>query len=40
MNSDVLLKLRTKESQRTLINAAADILNKSRTDLILEMACL
>ncbi|MDP0858239.1 type II toxin-antitoxin system TacA family antitoxin [Klebsiella pneumoniae] len=32
-------KLRAKESQRALIDAAAEILHKSRTDFILEMAC-
>ncbi|KMI23683.1 hypothetical protein SM87_05839 [Klebsiella pneumoniae] len=31
--------LRAKESQRALIDAAAEILHKSRTDFILEMAC-
>ncbi|MCJ4718861.1 DUF1778 domain-containing protein [Klebsiella pneumoniae] len=33
------LNLRAKESQRALIDAAAEILHKSRTDFILEMAC-
>ncbi|MNO82130.1 hypothetical protein D3C76_733920 [compost metagenome] len=33
------LNLRAKESQRALIDAAAEILHKSRTDVILEMAC-
>ena len=37
MKSDVQLNLRAKESQRALI--AAEILHKSRTDFILEMAC-
>ncbi len=31
--------LRAKESQRALIDAAAEILHNSRTDFILEMAC-
>ncbi|HHP3382492.1 TPA: DUF1778 domain-containing protein [Salmonella enterica subsp. enterica serovar Muenchen] len=39
MKSDVQLNLRAKESQRALIDAAADILHKSRTDFILEIAC-
>lgn len=39
MKSDVQLNLRAKESQRALIDAAAEILHKSRTDFILEMAC-
>lgn len=39
MKSDVQLNLRAKESQRALIDAAAAILHKSRTDFILEMAC-
>ena len=39
MKSDVQLNLRAKESQRVLIDAAAEILHKSRTDFILEMAC-
>lgn len=38
MKSDVQLNLRAKESQRALIDAAAEILHKSRTDFILEMA--
>jgi uncharacterized protein (DUF1778 family) len=38
MKSDVQLNLRAKESQRALIDAA-EILHKSRTDFILEMAC-
>ena len=39
MKSDVQLNLRAKESQRALIDAAAEIYHKSRTGLILEMAC-
>lgn len=39
MKSDIQLNLRVKESQRALIDAAAEILHKSRTDFILEMAC-
>lgn len=39
MKSDVQLNLRAKESQRAFIDAAAEILHKSRTDFILEMAC-
>lgn len=39
MKSDVQLNIRAKESQRALIDTAADILHKSRTDFILEMAC-
>ncbi|EAN0547532.1 DUF1778 domain-containing protein [Salmonella enterica] len=39
MKSDVQLNLRAKESQRALIDAAADILHKSLTDFILEIAC-
>ena len=39
MKSDVQLNLRAKESQRALIDAAAEILHKSRTDFILEIAC-
>ncbi len=39
MKSDVQLNLRTKESQRALIDATAEILHKSRTDFILTMAC-
>lgn len=34
MKSDVQLNLRAKESQRALIDAAAEILHKSRTDFI------
>lgn len=39
MKSDVQLNLRAKETQRALIDAATEILHKSRTDFILEMAC-
>ncbi len=39
MKSDVQLNLRAKEPQRALIDAAAEILHKSRTDFILETAC-
>ncbi|MDF7662642.1 DUF1778 domain-containing protein [Erwiniaceae bacterium L1_54_6] len=39
MKSDVQLNIRAKESQRALIDAAAELLHKSRTDFILEMAC-
>lgn len=39
MKSVVQLNLRAKESQRALIDAAAEILHKSRTDFILETAC-
>ncbi|HBR0978447.1 TPA: DUF1778 domain-containing protein [Klebsiella variicola] len=39
MKSDVQLNLRAKESQRALIDAAAEILHKPRNDFILEMAC-
>lgn len=39
MKSDIQLNIRAKESQRALIDAAAEILHKSRTDFILEMAC-
>ena len=39
MKSDVQLNLRAKESQRDLIDTAAEILHKSRTDFILEMTC-
>lgn len=39
MKSDVQLNLRARESQRALIDTAAEILHKSRTDFILEMAC-
>lgn len=34
MKSDVQLNLRAKESQRALIDAAAEILHKSRTDFL------
>jgi len=39
MKADIQLNLRARESQRALIDAAAEILHKSRTDFILEMAC-
>ncbi|EXU76325.1 DUF1778 domain-containing protein [Erwinia mallotivora] len=39
MKSNVQLNIRAKEAQRALIDTAADILHKSRTDFILEMAC-
>lgn len=39
MKSDVQLILIAKESQRALIDAAAEILHKSRNDFILEIAC-
>lgn len=39
MKSDVQLNIRAKEAQRVLIDTAADILHKSRTDFILEIAC-
>jgi len=39
MKSDVQLNIRAKEAQRALIDTAAEILHKSRTDFILEMAC-
>ncbi|MDK9605901.1 type II toxin-antitoxin system TacA family antitoxin [Lelliottia wanjuensis] len=39
MKSDVQLNLRAKAHQRELIDAAAEILHKSRTDFILETAC-
>jgi len=39
MKSDIQLNLRAKESQRALIDAAAEILHKSRTDFILETVC-
>ncbi len=39
MKSGVQLNLRARESQRILIDTAAEILHKSRTDFILEMAC-
>ncbi|HBQ7842446.1 DUF1778 domain-containing protein [Klebsiella aerogenes] len=39
MKSDIQLNIRAKESQRALIDAAAEILHKSRTDFILEMVC-
>ncbi|EFY5236011.1 DUF1778 domain-containing protein [Escherichia coli] len=39
MKSGVQLNLRARESQRILIDTAAEILHKSRTDFILEIAC-
>ncbi|MGQ3904817.1 type II toxin-antitoxin system TacA family antitoxin [Mixta calida] len=39
MKSDVQLNIRAKEAQRALIDTAAAILHKSRTDFILETAC-
>lgn len=39
MKSDVQLNIRAKEAQRALIDTAAGILHKTRTDFILEMAC-
>lgn len=39
MKSDVQLNIRAKEAQRTLIDTAAGILHKSRTDFILDIAC-
>lgn len=39
MKSDVQLNIRAREAQRALIDTAANILHKSRTDFILEMAC-
>ncbi|MGX5089512.1 type II toxin-antitoxin system TacA family antitoxin [Enterobacter sp. UPMP2052] len=39
MLPDVQLNLRAKGSQRALIDAATEILHKSRADFILEMAC-
>lgn len=39
MKSDVQLNLRAKAHQRELIDTAAEILHKSRTDFILETAC-
>jgi uncharacterized protein (DUF1778 family) len=39
MKSDVQLNIRAKEAQRALIDTAAEILHKSRTDFILETAC-
>lgn len=38
MKSDVQINLRAKETQRALIDNAAEILHKSRIDFILEMA--
>jgi uncharacterized protein (DUF1778 family) len=39
MKSDVQLNIRVKEAQRALIDTAAAILHKSRTDFILDIAC-
>ncbi|MCS2156818.1 MULTISPECIES: type II toxin-antitoxin system TacA family antitoxin [Enterobacteriaceae] len=39
MKSDVQLNIRAKEAQRALIDTAAGILHKSRTDFILDIAC-
>jgi len=39
IKSDVQLNIRAKEAQRALIDTAAEILHKSRTDFILETAC-
>lgn len=39
MKSDVQLNIRAKETQRALIDTAAELLHKSRTEFILEMAC-
>lgn len=39
MKSDVQLNIRAKEAQRALIDKAAELLHKSRTEFILEMAC-
>jgi uncharacterized protein (DUF1778 family) len=39
MKSDVQLNIRAKEAQRVLIDTAAAILHKSRTDFILDIAC-
>ncbi|WP_437750010.1 DUF1778 domain-containing protein (plasmid) [Enterobacter mori] len=39
MKSDVQLNIRAKEAQRALIDTAAELLHKSRTEFILEMAC-
>lgn len=39
MKSDVQLNIRAKETQRALIDTAAGILHKSRTDFILDIAC-
>lgn len=38
-NNNVQLNIRAKEAQRALIDTAAEIFHKSRTDFILEMAC-
>lgn len=39
MKSDVQLNIRAKEAQRALIDTAAELMHKSRTEFILEMAC-
>lgn len=39
MKSDVQLNILVKETQRALIDTAAGILHKSRTDFILDIAC-
>lgn len=39
MKSDVQINIRAKNAQRVLLDTAAEILHKSRTDFILEMAC-
>jgi uncharacterized protein (DUF1778 family) len=39
MKSDVQLNIRAKEAQRALIDTAAAILHKSRTEFILDIAC-
>ncbi|MGA7507015.1 MAG: DUF1778 domain-containing protein [Erwinia billingiae] len=39
MKSDVQINIRAKEAQRALIDTAAAILHKSRTDFILDIAC-
>ncbi|QIG05718.1 DUF1778 domain-containing protein [Proteus sp. ZN5] len=39
MKTSVQLNIRAKESQRALIDIAAEILHKSRTEFIIEAAC-
>lgn len=39
IKSDILLNIRATKDQLELINTAADLLYKSRTDFILEVAC-
>ncbi|MBN7124522.1 hypothetical protein BSU01_22875 [Erwinia billingiae] len=39
MKSDVQINIRAKQAQRALIDTAAAILHKSRTDFILDIAC-